>query len=309
MGARIDADIEGLARSQFAAFSREQALEKGFSPDQIQYKLDNDAWLSRARAVYALPGWPHSFEQRCMVAQLQAGPGSFLSHRCGAMLRRLDGVNTASVELTIARRIRRVPDVIVHYSSDATIFDWSMVGPLAVATPIRIIVDMAAAGASLNTLERIFECAQRRNEATRDALEEIAKRLGRRGKPGTAQMRALVDRLVADGKRNGSDAETLFFQILRDAGLPLPTRQKEVMREDGSHAYTDYAYEGIDAVLEVLGHERHSSRRSLTSDAERNNDLNLQRLTVLEFTWTHLTEDREAVVRTVTRLLRAHGRL
>ena len=47
--------------------------------------------------------------------------------------------------------------------------------------------------------------------------------------------------------------------------------------------------------------ERARGRRD--RDAERNNDINLEKKTLLEFTWTHLTKDQDYIRRTVRRLL------
>lgn len=312
MSAALDAKAIELALRQFGVFSRAQALELGFTDRQIEHRLAKRLWIRRAPEVYALPQWERTFEQRAMVAHLHAGKGSFLSFECAAVLRDLDAISWAPISITVERkRMRRIPDiklVDVHYATDIDPSDWSMVGQLPVASIGRIVADLAGTH-SLNTLERIYECGRRRGEIDVDTLHAVLGRLARRGKPGSRRMRALASRLVADGKRNGSDAETIFFQILRDAGLPLPTRQVMVLREDGSHAYTDYAYENIDAVLEVLGYAWHSSRAHLDRDAERNNDINLADKTLLEFTWTHLKDDRDYIVRTVRRLLEAHGRV
>ena len=311
MTAARDGEILELALAQFGAFSRAQAKERDVDDRQITYKLVEGLWLRRAPEVYALPEFERTFQQRAMVAHLHAGTGSFLSFECGAMLRELDAIRSAPVEVTVdrkqMRRIAATKVAKVHYAPDIDPSDYSMVGPLPVASVGRIIADLAHTH-SVNALERIFECGHRRGEIDVEGLLAIVNRFARRGRPGSTRLRTLAERVVADGKRNGSDAETLFFQILRDAKLPLPSRQVMMLRDNGSHAYTDYAYEGIDAVLEVLGYAWHSSRASLDRDAERNNDINLSAKTLLEFTWTHLKSDREYIVRTVTRLLRAHGR-
>ncbi|HVM08123.1 MAG TPA: hypothetical protein VM345_06665 [Acidimicrobiales bacterium] len=297
-----DAAIVTIAMAQHGVFSRAQAKERGFTPRQIERKLARRRWILVAPNVYALPQWERTFEQRAFTAQLYAGDGSFVSHRCAAMLRELDGVKRAGIDVTTSRRVRPLKGVTIHYSTDATGDEWVDDAGLRIATVTRILLDLAATGTSLKVLERVYECGVRRGETDLPSLAALCERVARRGKR-TSRLAQLVERVVRDGRRNGSDAETLFFQILRDAGLPLPTRQRQVLREDVSFAYSDYAYDDVDAVLEVLGYRWHSSRNSLDRDAERNNDLNLSGKTLLEFTWTHLTEDRDYIVRTVERLL------
>lgn len=306
MSAARDASLLELALSQHAAFSRAQARELGYTDSQIEYKREQELWLPKQGKVFTLPQFEETFQQQAMVAHLHAGHGSFLSFWCGAMLRGLEGVFKADIEITVNRKMRRIPDVKVHYAQDIVPEDWSLVDGIPVASVTRIIADLCATRASFNTLERIFECGNRRGETSRDAILDVVPRLARKGKRGSKKLRAFAAQLLDDGKKNGSYAETLFFQILRDAGLPLPARQKEMMREDGSWAYTDYAYDDVDAVLEILGYESHSKRRDLDSDAERNNDINLEQKTLLEFTWTHLTKDQDYIGRTVRRLLAKH---
>ncbi|HEX7167106.1 MAG TPA: DUF559 domain-containing protein [Acidimicrobiales bacterium] len=213
------------------------------------------------------------------------------------------------MEITVPRRLRSIPDgPRVHYSTDCTVFDWSFVGPMPVASVTRTILDLAGAGASLDVLERVYECGQRRGETSFAALEEIVDRLARPGKQGIPHMRALLERVPRDGRVNASEAETRFFQILRDHRLPLPTRQHMVERADGSLAFADYAYEGIPVLLEVLGLAWHSSSEQLRRDAERRNALRPLGYSTIEFTWHHLTRDRDYVVRLVRALLRDNNR-
>ena len=303
MDASPDAVIEALARTQHGAFSRAQAIDAGLSPQQMDRRVRSGRWWRVAPAVYVLPGWDVTYRQHVMVACLHAGPGAFASHRCAALLRKADGVTSAPVEVTVPRRLRRIPDVVVHWSTDCTVYDWSKVDAIPTATITRTLVDLAAT-ASVVTLERVFECGLRRGETSYVEVEKLVDRLARPGKSGIRRSRELLATVLRDGRRNGSEAETRFFQLLRDAGLPLPTRQRLVCRDDGSFAYCDYAYDGIDAVIEILGHEWHSSKRSLRADAERNNDINLLGKTLIELTWHHLTKDQAYVVNTVRRLLR-----
>ena len=305
----FDASIEAKARRQHDAFTRRQALEMGFTPDAIRVRVRGKRWRRVAKGVYVLAGSKKTYKQRVMIAVLQAGPGSFASHRCAARLRELDGVTTAPVEITVPRRLRAKPaGVRIHYSTDCTVFDWSEIDGIPVATVTRIIVDLAAdKSASLGVLERIFECGQRRGETSHAMLREMVQRLARPGKRGIRRARALTAVLLDDGQVNHSDLETRFFQLLRRAGLPLPRRQRVVHRPDGRFAYADYAYDELDAHIELLGYRWHSSSDALTHDVERNNDIALQRTVVLQFTWSHVTRRPAYVLDKVRALFATEG--
>ena len=301
----IDAALEALARVQHGAFSTEQAVERGATSSLINRRVTAGRWIRVAPRVYVLAGWPETFRQRAVVACLQAGPGAFASHGCAALLRRLDGVASAAVEITVPRRLRAIPArVKVHYSTDCLVYDSSMVDGIPTATVTRTILDMAA-GAPVEVLERIFECGIRRKETSYIALQEMLERLARPGKPGVRRTREVLALVCRDGKRNGSELETRFYQGLRRARLPLPDRQRLVLRPDGTFAYSDYGYSWMpDVVYELLGYDFHSSRDSLDSDTRRNNDLNLTGKHVYEFTWSQVVREFSYVVRVVRATLR-----
>ena len=304
----IDAKIEALARTQHGAIARRQVLELGASTSLIDRRVRGRRWIKCGHGVYLLAGYERdrTFKQRVMIAVLQCGQGAFASHECAALLRALDGVSTAAVEVTVPRRLRAKPKgVRIRYSTDATVFDWSEHDGIPTATATRIIIDLAAdARVSLDRLERIFESAQRRRETSKAAVEEALERVARPGKPGIKRGRLLIAYLVDDGHVNHSEMETRFFQIMRAEGLPLPDRQQVVHRPDGRFAYADYAYPDTDGLVELLGFKWHSSSKALTSNAERSNDVLFAGKKTVYFTWEHITKRRDYVVRTMERFLR-----
>jgi very-short-patch-repair endonuclease len=233
------------------------------------------------------------------IACLGAKMGACGSHRAAALIHKLDGVTIAPLEVTVphgAKYARR--DVLVHRSADLLREDWSLVGGIPVTTPTRTIVDLAAV-CSLDAVERAFECAVRTGATSVGEVEATAVRIARPGRPGAAAIRELLRRLERDGKCNGSDLETRFFQLLRAAGIRLPLRQRRIVRPDGSVAFADYAYDDLRAIIELEGFDSHSSKRQHRSDIERNNDLVREGWVVLRFSWRHVTRDADYVIATL----------
>ena len=304
-----EARLEETARMQHGAFSTEQASLVGVSADQLYRRARDGRLLHAAPRVYVLPGWPDTFRRRVMVGCLQAGPGCFASHDCAGLLRNVDGIASAPVELTLPRRLRAMPaGVKLHYSTDCLRYDWSIVDGIPTATVTRTILDLAAT-ASLEKLERIFECGVRRRETSHLAVQEAVDRLARPGKPGIRRSRELLAIVCRDGKANGSELETRFYQALRARGLPLPDRQRFVLRPDGSFAFSDYEYSFLpEVVYELLGYKWHSSSKSLDDGTRRKNDFNLLGKTVYEFTWNHVVKEIGYVIDTVETTLRAANR-
>lgn len=305
----LDGLLHDLARTQHGAFSHAQARDLGFTDHQIDYRVRTKRWIVASKGIYRLPGWSRSFKQRVMVGTLHLGEEAFASHRCGAMIRGLDGVRLAGLEFTVGRKTRaRLKKATVHVTSTASADDWSVVDGIPTATATRTVVDLAMQGSSFDVVERVFECGQRRGETSHDDVRALVARVSKSGVKNVGRARSFAAMLVDDGSINHSELETLFFQLLRNAGLPLPERQSVVRRPDGRLAYADYAYVGVDGIIELLGFRWHSSSSALTRDAERSNDIQLARKTVLQFTWDHVTKSKAQVIRQVAALLCIGGR-
>lgn len=298
----VDVAVERIARSQHGAFSRRQAIDCGATETLIHRRKKAGRWRRAAPSVYVLPGWQRTFRQRVAVAVLQV-PGSAASHRCAGMLQRLDGVRTAPIEITVPRNAGAKPKgVTVHRSDDLAEEDVEVIDGIRTTTVTRTLVDIAGL-IGRNDLECAYECGVRRGETSLEAVEALVERVARPGRRGVRGARALIKIAVRDGKRNGSELETRFFQILRELGLPLPMRQRQVFRPDGRFAYADYAYDDEKVVFELQGYDGHSTRIQHRRDTERNNMIALRGYTLFEFTWHHVMREPEMVKRVVLEAL------
>ncbi len=73
-----------LAKSQHGVFTRRQALEAGFTPGEVDGRVNRQAWIGVDYAVYRAAETPTSWHQRLMAACL-GGP-AVASHRSAAAL-------------------------------------------------------------------------------------------------------------------------------------------------------------------------------------------------------------------------------
>jgi very-short-patch-repair endonuclease len=292
----LDAKIEQLARKQHGAIARRQVLALGGGSSVITRRVKARRWTRVAPGVYVLRGIERTFKQRVMIAVLQAGRGAAASHRCAAVLHVLDGVRMAAVEVTITRRttLRLPAGVVLHRSTDLEPRDIVEIDGIPTTSITRTLVDIANR-ISLADLECAYEDGVRRHATSFDAVESLVDRVARPGRPGVRGARVLLRIAVRDGKRNGSELETRFFQLIRALGLPLPVRQRQVCRPDGRFAYADYAYEAQRVLFELQGYDGHTKRIDHRRDTERNNMLNLRGYRVYEFTWHHVMREPERV--------------
>ncbi|HEX4979609.1 MAG TPA: hypothetical protein VFV35_06055 [Acidimicrobiales bacterium] len=222
----IDARIEALARRQHGALARRQAIELGASAALVQRRRTSKRWRLAAHGVYVLAGWPPTFHQRVAVAVLRLGPDAFAAASCAAMLRNLDGIDVAPIEIATPRPPATPPKgITVRRALAGAAFDDLDGIPTATAT--EIVVQLAfAPDVPFSTLESVFECAQRRKLTTHAALAARMAALSKPGVTGVQAARARLRLLIDDGAVNHSELETRFFQLLREEGLPLPERER-----------------------------------------------------------------------------------
>ncbi|HEX2851509.1 MAG TPA: hypothetical protein VHN98_13190 [Acidimicrobiales bacterium] len=290
MTATVDAAVEALGRTQEGAFSIWQAYNRGATNGIIRNRVTAGRWLREDTGVLLLPGWPSTFRQKLFVAVLAPPTSGYVSHEAAAMVRGLDAIRSARVEVTLppygGRRSGR--GIVYHRTTEFEDRDWSMVGALPVASAARIIADLAPMHDVL-TLERVYESAARKGLIVPSDLDDVVARFATPHRRGADTLRKLQATIVRDGMTNDSDFETLFFQLLRAAGIRLPVRQRRVLRPDGRLAYADYAWPDLHIVVELQGFEYHASRYAHLYDVERNNDLVVLGWNILEFAWTHLS--------------------
>jgi very-short-patch-repair endonuclease len=234
-----------------------------------------------------VPGYPPSFQQRLMVAVLAAGPGAAASHRSAAALLGLDGVDQATVEVSVPPE-RRYPGALTHRTSDLALFDVTRIEDIPCTTGTRTCVDLGAV-VDEGVVERAFECAVRRGLTTPDYAARRARALARRGRKGPAVLLRVLAR--RQERANGSDLETRFEQLCRASGVKGLLRQVPI-----GPFVADFADLERRIVVELDGLATHATSTALQADLTRQNYLVLQGWTVLRFTWEDVTQRQAAVV-------------
>jgi very-short-patch-repair endonuclease len=87
----------------------------------------------------------------------------------------------------------------------------------------------------------------------------------------------------------GSPAEYRLLRAMLDAGLPEPTRQFEILRQNGSLlTVADFAYPGERLLIYVDSLQHHSSRRQREHDARQTRELQELGWHVLRFLGTEV---------------------
>lgn len=94
-----------------------------------------------------------------------------------------------------------------------------------------------------------------------------------------------------------------MFRILRQASVPLPIKQFEVLDGDEFLARPDFAYPEARLAIEADSYRFHSGRQAWEEDLARRSALVAAGWQVLHVTWRRLERDPAGVVRQVQKAL------
>lgn len=302
MTSDVDGAIARLASSQHNAFARSQALALGVSASMAQRRLASGRWTLEAPGVYGLAGAVHTWHRRLMIAHLDLGVRSVVSHRSAAVLHQFPSGRPGTPELTIPRGGGRSRRWRVHEAEVAR-SDRSRVEHLPVTNVPRTVVDLAAVldpSALASVVENLL-CEGRLQLGPLTARAVAHRRPGRRG---SAALAALLEDLGPGYVPSASELEALLFGVLRAGGLPEPVRQDTLpaLTQDGR---VDGAYPWAHLILEADGRRWHTRVADFARDRQRDIEAGLLGWRVVRFVWSDLVERPTWVQHVVSGFLRA----
>lgn len=284
-----DALLAVLSRGQHGPFSLGQALAAGFSRSAVKRRVDSGRWVRLHRGVYCEAAVPVSFQRDVAAAVMVCGIGAAASHRTAARWWELDVPPADRPEVTVLLPSRaRPPSVLVHETTRLSRSEAAPRDGVRVTSPMRTFLDLA------DLLDpRLLELALDR--AWRRGLVHPARLLGYleddwcRARRGTAVLRGMARERLGQGPA-GSDLETMFLQLLRDAGLPLPVRQYPVVTPFGPR-YLDLAFADPRLAIELDGMESRLDPEVFLDERARQNLIEAQGWTFRRFGYAHVTHE------------------
>ncbi|MCI0677510.1 MAG: DUF559 domain-containing protein [Actinobacteria bacterium] len=262
-----DQEIRELARAHHGHVDRASALSLGATEETIRWQILMSRWRSVHPGVYDLNVTPPSWEGRLYAAVLAAGADALASHRSALRLWGVELTQTQMVELTVPYDDRPVPEgAIVHRTRRRV--EAAEVAGIPVTSVERTLLDVAAL-LPVTALERTCAAAIRQGITDGDRVARHIGTYGGRGVRGTRKLRSVLA-MVAD-EALGSSAEIRFAQLLRRAAIPQPVPQLQIALGDGRHVYPDFAWPDLRKIVEIDGHDAHSTPERLHDDLVRQN--------------------------------------
>jgi predicted transcriptional regulator of viral defense system len=111
--------------NQAKVTSRRQALDAGWSPKAIEWRLHSGRWLRLRRGAYATFTGDTPRKARLWAAVLRAGPGAVLSHETAAEVHGFadEASRKIHISVPVARnpaRLRPIHGVVIHRARNLT---------------------------------------------------------------------------------------------------------------------------------------------------------------------------------------------
>jgi very-short-patch-repair endonuclease len=291
--------VARLLAAQHGLATRAQLVARGAHPSAIDRALRAGRFRAVADGVYALPTSPDTGDRRLLTAVLAVGPEAVASHDAAAWVHRLRGFDAFALEVT-SPEPRRARGVTVH-RMDLDRRDRETVRGIPVTRPARTFIDLR--GADLALLEPALEDALRRRLVTVDLLARLLAQRGIRGRHGAGHLGRLLEVRGPSYRPTESELEDLFEPLLKQANVPLPGRQFNLVRPDGSFvARLDFAYAAERIGIWLDGYMCHQGVTAFQRDHFQSQEAAKLGWRTVRFTWHDLTQRGEHVVETVKAL-------
>jgi len=274
-----------LAHVQAGVLSRRQALDKGMSPDAIDWRVRNGRWQVLHRGVYSVFTGPPSRGAALWAAIQVAGSGAALSHETAAELFKLTDRPSTAIHVTIPerRRVASPPGVVIHRSSRIH----EAVHPSLQPSRTRIeetVLDLAELATNFEGAFGLVCTACQRRLTTADLVREaMTKRIKLRWRADLAE--ALGD--IASGTHSLLEYRYVR-RVERAHRLPEATRQFRT-GSDGRNRYLDNLYREYGLCVELDGRQAHPDDLRWL-DQRRANAITAQGIRILRYSWTDVDQ-------------------
>ncbi len=305
---RFDAQLLAIAVAQSGAVAAAQVRAIGGTYDHLR-RRERAGQLTRVRGgLYVHAGFPPSWRQDLWLEHLAAGPRSAVCGRAAAQLHGVKGYDDDWVEVErVQGGNHEAVRGILHETFWLPPSHVVSVDGLPTTTVARTVFDLA--GLPKHPLafrnDALREIHTKRitwlvNHALRDHgmrmldLDRVLAAVGRRGKPGTAIIRAVVADLGLDYAATASELEDMFLDFCDAHGLERPDQQVDLGTEARWVGRVDFVWRRVKLIVEVDG-SQHRAPLDRRRDRDRDDTFGGDGWYTIRVTWWELVHEPEAL--------------
>lgn len=287
-----------IATKQGGVITRQQAASVGYSRRQIGYRLGLDRWERVQSLGYRI--MPALSASDHLAAAMALLPQAVVSHDSAGEIHGFPGIVEAPPIVSVHSRTTHLfPGVDVRRCHD--LHDSHVVwrGGMRVTSIERTAFDLAAhyPQTRLNWMVAVLVKA---DTLELDVLATVLGEIGRKGKPGTAKVRALLHALEVGA--SGSHLEKrgrLLLEQVRCGCSPV----SEYPWPWAPHRRFDDAYPVHQLAIEWDSVKFHGQRDAFETDRQRDRTAIENGWRVMRFTWRDVTESPVKLIESIQRVL------
>lgn len=279
-GAKVQ--VAKVAGRQWGRVGSAQLASIGVDGSTVARWLKQGYLHRRLPRVYAVGHAGTTIQAELAEALLYAGPGAALSHATAAWWRGLIDQRPPQIHLSTPRRCRSLPAIAVHRGRT---FDriWHNGLPL---TPLpQTFLDIAATQPR-HVLRHVLANADYRRILNPTALEAALKR----GRPGSAKLRAALAEHQPKLAYTRSHLERAFLALCETAHIPLPQMNVRI-----AGWTVDAVWNDLRLVIELDGYDNHRSPAQIKRDRRKELDLRAAGCTIVRYSSDQVFEQPAAV--------------
>ena len=183
--------------------------------------------------------------------------------------------------------------VLVHRTNKLDAVDMTVVDGIPATVPATTLFHLGAVLPPSMVVQAAQDAVLQRLVTDVD-LVCVLERLGRRGRAGTATMRAVVDTLAPAGLE--SRLEVLLHDLIRRSIAEPPVLQHPVSLPDGSSIRLDFAWPSARLAVEADGRIWHSTKADFERDLVRTRAITNAGWTHYRYGWTDVTQRTPTVL-------------
>jgi hypothetical protein len=274
----------------------------GLSTGQVQHRLAVGLLVPLHRGVYRHAAAPPTRMTALLGAVRACGAGAVASHRSAAWLWELRDVPRWRPEVTVPHQdLPRHHGITRHRTDTLDPVDVAVVHGVPTTSVARTLLDLGAvlpaAVVEVSTHDAVI-----RGLVGEAELVSTLERLGRRGRRGTAALRAAVVGALPPAEVE-SRLEASLLRLVRGCPVPEPELQWSCALGDGRQVRLDLAWPALGIAVEADGRRWHSTRADFERDLVRTRAITAAGWIHLRYGWTDVHDRADAVRAEVTAAL------
>lgn len=247
-----------LTRRQHGVVTRRQLLALGMPAATIRARLTAGRLHRLGRGVYAVGRPDVGRLGQLMAATLACGPGARLSHRSAGELWRISPRPKGWIDVSVpGHALHRRHGIRLHRRVEFG--TTRIVKGIPVADPISVLIDLAAELPTDDVEDAVNEADRLNLVPTYRLRRALDDELSR---PGVGRLKRILDAQTFSRAANG--LERRFLAIVREAGLPAPTTQRQL----GPYR-VDFFWSDLGLVVETDSLRHHRTAAEQAEDLGR----------------------------------------